>query len=145
MEELRKDWPESINVTCFQDQSEEVETLLADLVANVIAAVLLVMIVIVAALGLRWATPVDLAIPGAFLVGATGANLNFFTREIVFGAPSTHYWTELSSAIVGGGLVVATLLTLVLTPAMLLFGDNRNRQGGGGLHTSACPLRLCLS
>ena len=52
-----------------------------------------------------------------------GANLNFFTREIVFGAPSTQYWTELSSAIVGG-LVVATLLTLILTPAMLMFGEN---------------------
>ncbi|MGR3271556.1 AcrB/AcrD/AcrF family protein [Thalassococcus profundi] len=50
-----------------------------------------------------------------------GANLNFFTREIVFGAPSTQYWTELSSAIVGG-LVVATLLTLILTPAMLMLG-----------------------
>ena len=52
-----------------------------------------------------------------------GANLNFFTREIVFGAPSTQYWTELSSAIVGG-LVVATLLTLILTPALLMFGEN---------------------
>ncbi|QJF53028.1 efflux RND transporter permease subunit [Roseobacter ponti] len=51
-----------------------------------------------------------------------GANLNFFTREIVFGAPSTQYWTELSSAIVGG-LVVATLLTLILTPAMLMLGE----------------------
>jgi multidrug efflux pump len=51
-----------------------------------------------------------------------GANLNFFTREITFGAPSTQYWTELSSAIVGG-LVVATLLTLVLTPAMLMLGE----------------------
>ena len=51
-----------------------------------------------------------------------GANLNFFTREIVFGAPSTQYWTELSSAIVGG-LAVATLLTLVLTPAMLMLGE----------------------
>nr|WP_255561611.1 efflux RND transporter permease subunit [Pseudohoeflea sp. DP4N28-3] len=51
-----------------------------------------------------------------------GANLNFFTREIVFGAPSTQYWTELSSAIVGG-LLVATLLTLVLTPALLMLGE----------------------
>ncbi|WP_323764617.1 efflux RND transporter permease subunit [Marinovum sp.] len=56
-----------------------------------------------------------------------GANLNFFTREIVFGAPSTQYWTELSSAIVGG-LVVATLLTLVLTPAMLMLGEKRARR-----------------
>jgi multidrug efflux pump len=56
-----------------------------------------------------------------------GANLNFFTREIVFGAPSTQYWTELSSTIVGG-LVVATLLTLVLTPAMLMLGEGRRRK-----------------
>jgi multidrug efflux pump len=55
-----------------------------------------------------------------------GMNLNFFTREIVFGAPSTQYWTELSSAIVGG-LSVATLLTLVLTPAMLILGDQRRQ------------------
>ncbi len=55
-----------------------------------------------------------------------GANLNFFTREIVFGAPSTQYWTELSTAIVGG-LAVATLLTLVLTPAMLMLGEKRKK------------------
>ena len=40
-----------------------------------------------------------------------GLNINFFTREIVYGAPSTQWWTELSSAIVGG-LFVATVLTL---------------------------------
>ncbi|SUZ33690.1 Swarming motility protein SwrC [Roseibaca ekhonensis] len=56
-----------------------------------------------------------------------GANLNFLTREIVFGAPSTQYWTELSSAIVGG-LVVATLLTLILTPAMLMLGEKRQEE-----------------
>jgi multidrug efflux pump len=53
-----------------------------------------------------------------------GANLNFFTREIVLGAPSTQWWTELSSAI-AGGLIVATVLTLVVTPAMLMLGQGR--------------------
>ena len=52
-----------------------------------------------------------------------GLNINFFTREIVYGAPSTQWWTELSSAI-AGGLVVATVLTLILTPAMLMLGAN---------------------
>ena len=52
-----------------------------------------------------------------------GLNINFFTREIVYGAPSTQWWTELSSAI-AGGLVVATVLTLILTPAMLIIGAN---------------------
>ena len=52
-----------------------------------------------------------------------GMNIDFASRAITFGAPSTQYWTELSSAI-AGGLVVATLLTLVLTPAMLMMGEN---------------------
>jgi len=53
-----------------------------------------------------------------------GLNLNFFTRDIVYGAPSTQWWTELSSAI-AGGLVVATILTLVVTPAMLILGERK--------------------
>ena len=52
-----------------------------------------------------------------------GLNINFFDREIVYGAPSTQWWTELSSAI-AGGLLVATLLTLLVTPAMLMLGAN---------------------
>lgn len=56
-----------------------------------------------------------------------GVNLNFFSREIIYGAPSTQWWTELSSAIVGG-LVIATVLTLVVTPAMLILGERRNRR-----------------
>jgi len=53
-----------------------------------------------------------------------GLSINFFTREIVYGAPSTQWWTELSSAI-AGGLVVATALTLIVTPAMLMLGEKR--------------------
>ena len=56
-----------------------------------------------------------------------GLNLNFFTREIVYGAPSTQWWTELSSAI-AGGLVIATVLTLVVTPAMLMLGETSKRR-----------------
>jgi multidrug efflux pump len=54
-------------------------------------------------------------------------NLNFFSREIIYGAPSTQWWTELSSAIVGG-LVIATVLTLVVTPAMLILGERRDQR-----------------
>ena len=56
-----------------------------------------------------------------------GLNLNFFTREIVYGAPSTQWWTELSSAI-AGGLVIATVLTLIVTPAMLMLGEKRAKR-----------------
>ena len=61
-----------------------------------------------------------------------GVNLNFFSREIVYGAPSTQMWTELSSAI-AGGLVVATVLTLVVTPAMLILGERRANRNVAGL------------
>ena len=63
-----------------------------------------------------------------------GLNINFFTREIVYGAPSTQWWTELSSAI-AGGLVVATVLTLLVTPAMLMLGERRAKrfEAGPGL------------
>lgn len=56
-----------------------------------------------------------------------GLNLNFFTRDIVYGAPSTQWWTELSSAI-AGGLVIATILTLVVTPAMLMLGERQRHE-----------------
>jgi multidrug efflux pump len=56
-----------------------------------------------------------------------GVNLNFFTREIVYGAPSTQWWTELSSAI-AGGLVIATVLTLIVTPAMLMLGEKKAKR-----------------
>ena len=59
-----------------------------------------------------------------------GLNINFFTREIIYGAPSTQWWTELSSAI-AGGLVFATVLTLLVTPAMLMLGERRAQRGIG--------------
>ena len=53
-----------------------------------------------------------------------GINIDFFGREIVYGAPSTQWWTELSSAI-AGGLLVATALTLLVTPAALMLSEGR--------------------
>jgi multidrug efflux pump len=58
--------------------------------------------------------------------------VDFYGRAIVHGAPSTQWWTELSSAVVGG-LAVSTLLTLVVTPALLVLGP--------GQRTGASPRR----
>ena len=57
-------------------------------------------------------------------------NIDFITREVSIGAPSTQWWTSLSSAIVFG-LAFATLLTLVVTPAALMVRENLQswRQG----------------
>ena len=50
-------------------------------------------------------------------------NLDFFNQTIEFGAPSTQWWAQLATAI-AGGLTFATLLTLVLTPCLLMLGAN---------------------
>ena len=50
---------------------------------------------------------------------AFGINLEFLSREITIGAPSTQWWISLSTAIVFG-LGFATVLTLIVTPAALM-------------------------
>jgi multidrug efflux pump len=51
-----------------------------------------------------------------------GVNVDLLTPSLGLGAPSTQWWTQLSSAI-AGGLTFATILTLLLTPAMLVLGE----------------------
>lgn len=62
-------WPEGVEVRYTLDRSNDIRTMLSDLQNNIISAVLLVMIVCVAALGVRSALLVGIAIPGAFLSG----------------------------------------------------------------------------
>jgi multidrug efflux pump len=54
---------------------------------------------------------------------AFGINIEFVAREIVVGAPATQWWIHLSTAIVFG-LGFATVLTLIVTPAMLMVIEN---------------------
>ena len=49
-------------------------------------------------------------------------NVDLLSPSLGLGAPSTQWWTQLSSAI-AGGLAFATFLTLLLTPALLVLGD----------------------
>lgn len=69
VEEERKSWPPGIQVNYFQDKSKMIRDMLMELQNNVATAVLLVMIVVVAALGLRAGLLVGVAIPGSFLMG----------------------------------------------------------------------------
>jgi multidrug efflux pump len=50
---------------------------------------------------------------------AFGVNIDFVTRSVAIGAPSTQWWIHLSTAIVFG-LGFATILTLIVTPASLM-------------------------
>ncbi len=67
--ERQADWPKSVHVSFIQDESKNIRVMLDDLQNNILSAILLVMIVVVAALGLRTAGLVGLAIPASFLFG----------------------------------------------------------------------------
>ncbi|NVK25383.1 MAG: efflux RND transporter permease subunit [Gammaproteobacteria bacterium] len=69
MEKGKETWPEHIQVTYTGDRSTDVEDMLTDLQNNVLSAVLLVVIMVVATLGLRSAALVGIAVPGSFLTG----------------------------------------------------------------------------
>ena len=81
--EQQKLWPASVEVLFQQDKSKQIVTMLSDLQNNILSGVVLVMIVIVAALGLRSALLVGLAIPGSFLIGILVLYSVGFTMNIV--------------------------------------------------------------
>jgi multidrug efflux pump len=76
-------WPSNIEVAFTQDSSDDVRTMLRDLQNNVLAAVLLVMVVVLAALGLRSAGMVGVAIPGSFLTGILVIGMLGYSINIV--------------------------------------------------------------
>ncbi|KAF0174859.1 MAG: acriflavin resistance protein [Rhodobacteraceae bacterium] len=57
---------------------------------------------------------------------AFGLNLELLSHETTIGAPSTQWWISLSSAIVYG-LAFATILTLIVTPSLLMLVSRSNR------------------
>jgi multidrug efflux pump len=69
VEEERAFWPNNVQVTFTQDTSEDVRTMLRDLLNNVATAVLLVMVVTLAVLGVRSSALVGISVPGSFLAG----------------------------------------------------------------------------
>lgn len=67
--EATKDWPEAIKVDFLLDESDFINEILGSLESAILTAIFLVMIVVVAALGLRSALLIGLAIPTSFMVG----------------------------------------------------------------------------
>ncbi|MGI9308819.1 MAG: efflux RND transporter permease subunit [Gammaproteobacteria bacterium] len=57
---------------------------------------------------------------------ALALNIDLVNRDIFFGGPSTQWWKQMASSI-AGGLVFATLLTLLLTPSLLMIQANLSR------------------
>jgi len=77
------DFPPNINVLYSQDQSKYIKTMLNSLQNNVIAAIILVLIIILGALGVRSGLLVGLSIPGSFLSGLLALSIMGFTINIV--------------------------------------------------------------
>jgi multidrug efflux pump len=72
-----------------------------------------------------------------------GVNINLISREILVGAPSSQWWMQLASS-VAGGLAFATILTLLLTPSLLMVRANVSKRiaarRSSGATTSANPV-----
>lgn len=85
--EEQQAWPdalkENLQVSFSQDRSNQIRTMLTDLQNNVLSAILLVMVVVVAALGLRTAGLVGISIPGSFLAGILVLSFMDMTLNIV--------------------------------------------------------------
>ncbi|MDH3229909.1 MAG: efflux RND transporter permease subunit, partial [Alphaproteobacteria bacterium] len=69
VEAARAYWPDVVEITYSQDRSKDIRLVLGDLQNNVISAIVLVMVVVIAALGVRSGLLVGIAIPGSFLTG----------------------------------------------------------------------------
>lgn len=79
----KQHWPTALNVAYMQDKSTEIRDMLSDLQNNILSAIILVMIIIIAALGPRSAILVGLAIPSSFLATILILDAIGFTLNIV--------------------------------------------------------------
>ena len=82
-EQVTKDFPPSVDISFSQDQSKTIQKMLNSLQNNVIAAIILVLIIILGALGVRSGFLVGVSIPGSFLSGILLLSIMGFTMNIV--------------------------------------------------------------
>jgi multidrug efflux pump len=120
-----------VKVTYLFDDSQEVRRLLSDLGNNVGAAVIIVMIVVLAMLGLRNASLVGLAIPGSFLVGITALNAVGVTMNIV---------VLFSLILVAGMLVDGVIVTTEYADRQIATGLHRKEAYKRGAQRMAWPI-----
>lgn len=109
-------WPQDITVSYLLDKSKQIRDMLGDLQNNVLTAIVLVMIVIIAALGMRPAILVGLAIPGSFLAGILVLNGMGLTLNIV---------VLFSLILVVGMLVDGAIVTIELANRKIAEGIDR--------------------
>jgi len=122
VETERAHWPESVKsaveVSYLQDRSRDIRNMLQDLQNNVISAVLLVMVVVIAALGYRSALLVGIAIPGSFLTAIL----------VLYGFGVTVNIVVLFSLILAVGMLVdGAIVVTEYADRKMLEGEHRAR------------------
>ena len=115
VEQASGTWGGAVKVTYLQDKSERIRTMLGDLENNVLTAIILVMIVVVAALGLRPSILVGLAIPGSFLAGIMILNFMDITLNML---------VLFSLILVVGMLVDGAIVTIELADRKIAEGSD---------------------
>ena len=83
VDETQQTWPQGVEFSYSGDESKQIRTMLYDLQNSVIFSIILVMIVVLCALGLRSATLVSTAIPGSFLLAITVLYAMGLTTNVV--------------------------------------------------------------
>jgi multidrug efflux pump len=83
VEQLRKTWPEAVQVAYTQDKSKVIRQMLSDLQNSVATGVLLVIVIMLFALGFRASLFIGIAIPASFLAGVLALQLAGLTVNIV--------------------------------------------------------------
>lgn len=123
--------PQGMEVNYILDQSTEVKNMLSDLLNNVLTAVVLVLILIIATMGIRSAILVGITIPGAFLMGILLINLIGFTMNIV---------VLFSLILVAGMLVDGAIVVSELADRNLAEGQHPKRAWANAASRMAWPI-----
>lgn len=124
-------WPEGVKVIYTLDQSDDIRERLSDLQNNMISAVLLVMIVVIAVMGVRAAGLIGVAIPSAFLSGVLIIFIMGLTVNVV-----VLFGLILSVGMLVDGAIVVT----ELADRNISEGMDRKEAYGAAAKTMAWPI-----
>lgn len=124
-------FPEGMEVHYIMDQSTEVENMLSDLLNNVLTAVVLVLILIIATMGMRSALLVGITIPGAFLAGILMIWMIGYTMNII---------VLFSLILVAGMLVDSAIVVSEVADRNLADGLPPKRAWGDAASRMAWPI-----
>ncbi|ERI51096.1 acriflavin resistance protein [Pseudomonas sp. EGD-AK9] len=131
LEQAKPLLPAGVEVSYIMDQSQEVKGMLGDLLNNVLTAIVLVLILVVASMGLRSALLVGLTIPGAFLSGILLIWMLGFTLNIV---------VLFSLILVAGMLVDGAIVVSELADRYLHQGQNPRQAWANAATRMAWPV-----